>query len=35
MTSLSTVLDGEARLSNRRAFVKCSLRITATMSTLG
>lgn len=29
MTSLSTVLEGEARLRRRSALVRCSLRITA------
>jgi hypothetical protein len=29
MTALSTVDEGDARLSNLRAFVRCSLRITA------
>ena len=36
MTSLSTVLEGEARLRRRSAFVRCSLRITAiTLGGLG
>jgi hypothetical protein len=30
MTSLSTVLEGEARLRRRKAFVRCSFSITAT-----